>query len=352
MTICANKIIIDGYDICDDALPYCIAEVGINHNGDLTTALKMIEIAKISGADAVKFQTFSADEFCGDSEQLFTYMSKGTEITERMISMFKRYELSQNDWSEIKRFCNKIGITFFSTPQNETDLDMLLKIGVPAIKVGSDDFTNHPLLKVYASKGLPLILSCGMSDLSEIYQSLDVVGAIDGYPTILLLCTSQYPTPPEDVNLNKITTLRAAFPMVKIGFSDHTVGSLAASLAVALGASVFEKHFTLDHNMDGPDHWFSADPGELSSWVEQIKLSKKMLGSAIVRPTQAEFEIRKSFRRYIVAEKTILANEVFSENNINLKRTANGLGLPASFLSYVLGRKAARNYRRGEAIEL
>src|SRR5262249_10609741 len=151
-------------------------------------------------------------------------------------------------------------ILFFSTPQNESDLDILMKVGVPAVKVGSDDFTNIPLLKSYAASGLPLILSSGMSDLAEAYHGLDAVGAFDGYPTVLLVCTSQYPRPPEYANLARITTLRAAFPPVPIGFSDHTRGPLASALAVALGACFLEKHFTLSHDLPGPDHWFSEDP--------------------------------------------------------------------------------------------
>jgi sialic acid synthase SpsE len=217
--------------------PFVVAEVGINHNGKLDRALEMIHAASRGGCDAVKFQTFKAAEFVNDSSQMFAYRSQGREITESMLAMFQRYELPEAAWPVIKAECEKAGILFFSTPQNRSDLDILLRVGVPAVKVGSDDFTNLPLLKDYARSGLPLILSSGMSDLAEVHQALEAVGALDNYPTILLVCTSQYPTPPEDANLARISTLRAAFPMVPIGFSDHTQGPLAAALAPASSRS-------------------------------------------------------------------------------------------------------------------
>ena len=249
---------------------FIIAEVGINHNGSIDTALQMIEVAKRAGADAVKFQTFRASEFVGDPDQQFTYRSQGRQVNESMLAMFTRYELPSAAWVGIKAECDRQGIIFMSTPQNRSDLDLLLEVGLPAVKIGSDDFTNLPLIRSYAQTGLPMILSCGMSDLSEVHQALDAAGGFDGYPVALLLCTSQYPTPPIDVNLRKLRTLQGAFPGLVTGFSDHTQGPLAASLAVALGAAIFEKHFTLDHDQPGPDHWFSEDPVGLESWVQEF----------------------------------------------------------------------------------
>ena len=214
--------------------PFIVAEAGINHNGELVKAFEMIEVAKQSGVDAVKFQTFKAEEFCGDKKQTFTYKSQGKKITESMFEMFKRYEFSRDEWFQIKQKCDDENILFLSTPQNRSDLDLLLELGLPVIKVGSDDFTNLPLLEDYATTKLPMIVSCGMSDLAEVYQALDIIGTFEGYPTILLLCTSQYPTPPEDVNILKLKTLSNAFPDLVLGFSDHTQGSLASSLASAI----------------------------------------------------------------------------------------------------------------------
>lgn len=334
---------------CD---PFVVAEVGINHNGELERALEMIHVAKSAGCDAVKFQTFKATEFINDPSQMFTYRSQGKEITESMLAMFQRYELPASTWKVIKAECEKVGIVFFSTPQNRSDLDLLLRVGVPAVKVGSDDFTNLPLLKSYAQSGLPLILSTGMSDLAEAHQALEAVGALDDYPLILLVCTSQYPTPPSDANLTRITTLRAAFPMVPIGFSDHTSGPIASALAVALGAVFLEKHFTLSHDLPGPDHWFSEDPDGLTEWVNGIRTAHCMLGSPLVRPTSVEIDNKREYQRRLVAARDIAAGEILTEETITLRRVAGGKGLPPSFLDHLIGRSAPHAFKAGNPIEL
>lgn len=344
------EILINNRHIGPGHPPFIIAEAGINHNGELDKALAMVSVAKAAGADAIKFQTFKAEEFVGDPEQTYTYRSQGGEVTESMLTMFRRCELERSSWFAIKAECERQGITFLSTPQNRSDLDLLLEVGIGAIKVGSDDFTNLPLIRSYATTGLPLILSCGMSDLGEIFRSLETVGALDGYPTVLLLCTSQYPTPPEDVNLRKLVTLQAAFPSLTVGFSDHTQGPLASSLATALGASLFEKHFTLDHDLPGPDHWFSESPLELSAWVAAIRQSHQMLGSATVRPTVAEHSMRQVARRSVVALRDITAGQTLTTDNIALRRP--GTGLPPELFDSVLGKKATRALARGEPLTL
>ena len=341
---------IAGRSIGPDDPPYCIAEVGINHNGDLELAKRMIEAAKVAGADAVKFQTFKAEEFCGDLSQTFTYHSQGRAVTESMLEMFQRYEFPPETWQEIKSHCETVGITFFSTPQNRSDLDLLLKISVPAVKVGSDDFTNLPLLCSYAETGLPLILSCGMSDLAEVHQALDSVGWFDGYPVALLLCTSQYPTPPEDANITKLTTLQQAFLGLLVGFSDHTQGPLAAALAVARGARLFEKHFTLSHDLPGPDHWFSEEPEELAEWIATIHSADVLLGSPFVRPTTAELSMRGVARRSVVALRDISLGETLDRVNIGLRRP--GDGLPPAVFDKIIGLVATRNVKRGERLSL
>ncbi len=347
-----SKVIIENCVIGVDHAPFIVAEVGINHNGDLSRALEMIHVAKSAGCDAVKFQTFKAHEFVNDKSQMFTYRSQGEYITEPMLTMFQRYELPKTSWIRIKQECEKVGIIFFSTPQNRSDLDILCEVGVPAIKVGSDDFTNLPLLKSYAQTRLPMILSSGMSDLAEAHQALEAVGAFDGYPVILLVCTSQYPTPPDDTHLARITTLRAAFPMVEIGFSDHTRGSLASSLAVALGAVFLEKHFTLSHDLPGPDHWFSEDPVGLLEWVESVRASYKMLGSPIVRPTLVERDNKREYQRRLVAACDIALGELMTEQTITLRRVSGGRGFPPGFIDYLLNQPAPRAYKAGDPIEL
>jgi len=330
--------------------PFIVAEAGINHNGDLKKAFKMIKAAKKSGADAVKFQTFKAKEFCGDKNQTFTYKSQGKEVTEPMFEMFKRYEFSRDDWFQIKKKCDDEGILFLSTPQNRTDLNLLLDLGLPAIKVGSDDFTNLPLLEDYSTTNLPMIISCGMSDLAEVYQALDIIGTFDGYPVILLLCTSQYPTPLEDVNLLKLKTLANSFPDLVLGFSDHTQGSLASSVAVGFGAVFFEKHFTLDNNLPGPDHWFSEDPKSLKSWVDSIHKSYNMMGSALVKPTEKELKMRKLARRSIVVLKNIKKGEIFTKDNIGLRRA--GEGLAPVLIKDVIGLSASHDLSEGDLLDL
>lgn len=330
--------------------PFIIAEAGINHNGELEKALAMIEVAKKAGADAVKFQTFRAEDFVGDPAVTYTYRSQGQEVTESMLEMFKRYEFTREQWFLLKKRSDEQGIIFLSTPQNPSDLKLLLEIGVPAIKVGSDDFTNLHLLKNYAQTGLPMIVSCGMADLAEVYHALDAIGSLDGYPTVLMLCTSEYPTPPEDVNLLKLTTLANGFPMVIPGFSDHTQGPLASTLAVALGAAVFEKHFTLDHNLPGPDHWFSEDPEGLVEWISAIRISFLMLGSGVVRPTPKEKEMRGLARRSIVALADISPGETLTPGNLGLRRP--GKGLPATLYELVLDRKSTRKINRGTVLKI
>jgi len=289
--------------------PFTIAEAGINHNGILENAYEMIMEAKNAEVDAIKFQTFKAEEFISNQKQSYTYKSQGKEITESMFEMFKRCEFDKDEWVKIKKKCDEEKIVFLSTPQNKTDLDLLMEIGVPAIKVGSDDFINIPLLKEYSSTKLPLILSCGMANTGEVYESLEAVGSLNGYPTILLLTTSEYPTPPENVNLLKLQTLRRLFPKIPLGYSDHTQGSLASSIAVAFGAVVFEKHFTLSHNLPGPDHWFSEEPHDLKKWNESIRTAYLMLGNEQIKETIAG--IPKQHLSHIVTPPPPMARSHF-----------------------------------------
>ncbi len=347
-----SEVNIAGRKIGAGAPAFLIAEVGINHNGELEKALEMVSVAKKSGADAVKFQTFRAAEFVGDAKMTFTYKSQGKEVTESMLQMFQRYELSAEAWKVIRKRCDEEGIIFLSTPQNRTDLDILLQVGVPAVKIGSDDFTNLPLLESYARTGLPLIVSCGMSDLADAYKALETIGTYEGYPTVMLVCTSQYPTPPEQANLMRICALSQAFPGLPVGFSDHTQGVTAAVAAVALGASVFEKHFTLSRDLPGPDHWFSEDPTTLTEWVKAIRDAEKMLGTGLVKPSPEEIKNKKEFQRVMVAACPIAVGETFSADNIMMRRMPGGAGFPPGIFSILKGKAARRTYQKGDIIEL
>lgn len=340
---------IAGQVIGNEEKPFIIAEAGINHNGELSTALKMIEVAKNAGVDAIKFQTFKASEFNIDDKASYTYKSQGREVTESMLEMFQRYEFSADEWRQIKSKCDEIGIMFLSTPQNYSDLELLMELGIAAIKVGSDDFTNLPLLERYAAHKLPLILSCGMADLGEVYAALDSVEAFGRDDIALLLCTSEYPTPLEDVNLAKLKTLHAIFPNLTLGFSDHTQGSLAAGMAVSLRACIFEKHFTLDRNMAGPDHWFSENPESLRQWRQAIHDAWTLMGTALVKPTEKEREMRKLARRSLYVINTISKGEPITEENIGMFRPGNGI-MPSE-MKKLIGKKARRDMLRGHQLE-
>ena len=330
--------------------PFIVAEAGINHNGEIEKAFELIRLAKNSGADAVKFQTFTAEKFVSDKDVMYTYQSAEKEITEPLIDILKRCEFVREEWKKIKKKCDEEKITFLSTAQNRSDLDLLLEIGISAIKIGSDDFTNLPLLKNYTNTGLPLILSSGMANLSEIRDSLETVGAQEGYPTILLVCTSEYPTPPEDVNLLKFKTLSSTFPFIPLGFSDHTIGPLASSLAVANGACLLEKHFTINRNLPGPDHWFAEDPSSLTTYVNSIRTAYKMMGDPTVKPTKKEEEMKKIARRSIFTLKEIKKDEKLDDSNIGLRRP--GTGLPPKIFPTVLGKKANKDLPKLKLLEL
>ncbi|MGL5271448.1 MAG: N-acetylneuraminate synthase family protein [Selenomonadaceae bacterium] len=335
--------------ISEKAPPFMIAEAGINHNGDINIAFEMIDIAKNIGFEAIKFQTFKASEFNIDNKITYTYQSQGKKIEESMLEMFQRYEFTKDEWYKIKKKCDEKNIMFLSTPQNYSDLEMLLDIGISAIKVGSDDFTNIPLLEQYRSVGLPMILSCGMADLAEVYTSLSTVNAFDRDDVALLLCTSEYPTPPDAVNLAKLRTLRGAFPELTVGFSDHTQGYLAASMAVAFGACVFEKHFTLDNNQAGPDHWFSENPIQLKAWHDAICLANVLKGDYKIHPTQNEKKMRVVMRRSIFINKAIKKGECLDFSNLGLFRPGDGLA--PIHLKEVVGKRASRDLTKGHKLQ-
>lgn len=327
--------------------PYIIAEAGINHNGDIDLAKRMILAAKAAGADAVKFQTFHAEEFIQDKTTTYTYKSQGKEVTESMLEMFQRNEFSEAEWFDIKSFCDSHGIVFLSTPQNISDLELLMRIGIPAVKIGSDDFVNIPLVREYVKVGLPMMLSCGMASEEEINRTLLETKDI---PTVLFLCTSQYPTPPEDVNILKLNTMKDHFPNVILGLSDHTQGNEAAVMAVALGANVFEKHFTMSHNLPGPDHWFSEEPEELKKWVAAIRKANIMRGFSNLKPTVAEIEMRAIAHRSITVLEDIESGDILTEKNIGMRRP--GTGIPASMWDSVVGKKSKRKLSTGYQISM
>lgn len=258
--------------------PLKIAEVGLNHGGSLLNASEMVWVAKYSGADVVKFQTFKADEFCKKDDPLYP--------------VFKDCELPDEAWSTIAKICGDAGIMFMSTPQNPSDLELLLPLGMPAIKIGSDDCANIPLVKEYTSHGLPLIISTGMATQTQISNTYMSIKA----ERVWLVCTSQYPTPSAEARVSRIRELMDC-TQDNIGFSDHTIGTDAAVMAVAYGATVFEKHFTLDHTLDGPDHSWACEPDELEKWCSAIDNAWVLRGDPSLDLTPAEEEQRLKYQR-------------------------------------------------------
>jgi N-acetylneuraminate synthase/N,N'-diacetyllegionaminate synthase len=348
----SHKFKIGDTEIDKDSPPYVIAEAGINHNGNLNLALDMVEVAKKAGANAIKFQTFKASEFCGDKSQLFTYQSQGKTITEPMFELFNRLEFTEEQWQVIKYRSEEIGIEFLSTPQNISDLELLLSIGIKAIKIGSDDLTNIPLIKSYSSYNLPIILSTGMSNLGEIHNAVDAAGWFNGKEVSVLICTSLYPTPDKEASVSRVKTLINALPGLVVGFSDHTIGNTASIMSLALGARIFEKHFTLDKNFEGPDHWFSNTPEELVSWVNSLRVASESLGEPHLIPSKLEVDNRNEFRRVIVAVSNIQKGELLSESNIGMRRVGGGRGLQPMLFEQLIGKMAQRNYALGDVIEL
>jgi N,N'-diacetyllegionaminate synthase len=329
---------------------YIIAEIGINHNGELNRAHKMIDIAANCGADAVKFQTFHADQFCGDPSETFTYRSQGQEITESMLEMFRRYELPEASWPELATHCRERGTDFLTTPQDLSDLQLVIGLGLPAIKIGSDDLINTWLISEYRKAGLPIILSSGMAELIEVADAVKAAGWPKNPNVAILVCTSIYPTPQETANLRRIETIRNSFPGLTIGFSDHTQGNLAAVISRSLGAVIFEKHFTESHNLPGPDHWFSANPMELASWISNIRETDIYLGTGSVVPSEAEIPMRRLARRSITALRDIKAGEVLNPDNIGMRRPAGGVD--SSELSKFFGKRAKSYIRAWEHVQV
>lgn len=336
------KVKIGGVTVGDGEPCFIIAEAGVNHNGDIRMAKKLVEAAAEAGADAVKFQTFQADRLVTPYTEKAEYQKVKEE--ELQYEMLKNLELKKDDFKDLARYAEKKSIMFLSSPFDRESVDLLAEIGVPAFKIASGEITNFPLLEYVAGKGKPLILSTGMATLGEIEEALTVVKRDK---VILLHCVTSYPASIEEVNLRVMKTLSHAFG-VPVGFSDHTIGITASLAAVALGACVVEKHFTLDRALPGPDHKASLEPDELKRMIASIRDVEKGLGDGIRRVTLREEEIKRVARKSIVAAVDIPEGTVLSEDMLDTKRP--GTGIEPKHLRLVVGRKAARPIKSGELI--
>lgn len=340
--------------ICDRTIGpghpcYIIAEAGVNHNGDLALAKELVGVAAKAGADAVKFQTFKADALVAVDAPKADYQKETTGPGESQLEMLKSLELSREAHSELVKQCSESGIIFMSTPFDYESADFLCELGVAAIKIPSGEVTNLPLLEHVARKGKPIILSTGMSDFEEVEAAVGIVRSAGCDELVLLHCVSNYPADPADANLRAMETMAKAFG-VPVGYSDHTVGIEVALGAVALGACVIEKHFTLDKTMAGPDHRASLEPGELKALVKGIRKVEASLGDGRKVPTESEADTAAAARRSLVAACEIVSGTKLTEEMVEIKRP--GTGLPPSMLTEVVGKVVSHDLRKGGLITM
>lgn len=344
----ADKIKIGKRWIGEGEPCFIIAETGINHNGDVKIAKEMIDAAKAAKADCVKFQTFKAKEFIADPRLTHTYKSQGKKVVEPVIKMFQRHEFSPKEWKEIINYCKKKGVIFATSAQNPSDLDFILSlVDMPFIKIGSDDLTTGYLIEYYAKKKKPVIISTGMADFKEINEAVRTILKTGNNKLIIFHCVSLYPTSPEEANLNRMDSIKKVFGGI-VGFSDHTTGILASLAAVARGAKLIEKHFTLSKDMPGPDHWFSIDPEELKELVSGIRYIEKTMAGKNLGPAKRELAIRKPSRRSIVAALGIKKGEKITDKLIEYKKP--GTGIPPKLRNFIIGKIAKRNIKEGGLI--
>ena len=330
---------------------FIIAESGVNHNGNIEIAKKMIEVAKECGADAIKFQTFKAEKVISRYAPKAEYQKQTTGETDSQLEMVKKLELSFDDFVALKEYCDELNIMFLSTPFDFESIDFLNDLGLEIFKIPSGEITNLPYLEKIGKLGKKVILSTGMADLGEIEDALDILiscGTKKENITVLH-CNTEYPTPYEDVNLLAMLTIKEAFK-VKVGYSDHTLGIEIPIAAVALGASVIEKHFTLDKNMEGPDHKASLEPHELKAMIDAIVNIEKALGNGMKKPSKSELKNKDIVRKSIVAKREIKKGEIFTEDNITVKRPGTGIS-PMRWYE-VLGKVAPKDYKEDELIKI
>ncbi|MDC1122020.1 N-acetylneuraminate synthase [Nitrospinaceae bacterium] len=328
-----------------------IAEAGVNHNGSLDTAYKLIDVAVEAGVDVVKFQSGTAEKVISQYAPKAEYQKNSTSKSESQLEMCKSFDLDYQAHSKLINYCREKKIRFLSSPFDLDSIDMLVELGLDTLKIPSGEITNLPYLLKIGALNKTIIMSTGMAELDEVRVALDILhhsGTSKNKLTVLH-CNTEYPTPFEDVNLNAMLTLRDKLS-VKIGYSDHTLGIEIPIAAVAMGGEVIEKHFTLDKNMPGPDHKASLEPSELKAMVCAIRNIEKSLGDGIKSSSPSELKNKAIARKSIVALRRIKKGEMFSENNITTKRP--GLGISPMKWNEVMGQIADRDFSIDELIEL
>lgn len=325
---------------------FVICEAGVNHNGDIALAERLVDAAKEAGADAVKFQTFKAELLAGADADLAPYQSRAGE-SGGQAAMLRRLELDEAAHRRLQARAHKAGIVFLSTPFDEGSADLLERLGVPLFKLPSGEATNKALIEHVARKGRPIILSTGLCDLEDVRRAVGWVEGAGAPPLTLLHCVTDYPAPVEQANLRAMATLREAFG-IPVGYSDHTLGTAAAIAAAALGAAVIEKHLTLDRTMPGPDHAASLEPARFAEMVAAIREVEKALGDGVKAPMPCEERNRAAARRSLVAAKDLPEGKILETGDLAAKRP--GTGIPPYELETYIGRRLRRALRRDEPL--
>lgn len=323
---------------------FVIAEIGVNHNGHIALAKQMIDMSADAGADAVKFQTFFADELVTRRAKKAAYQLATTDPAQSQHDMLKALELTADEFADLNNYCIKKGIAFLSTPFSIRAVDLLDEVGVHAFKVSSGDLTYVQMLDYMAKKGKPIILSTGMGNMAEVEDAVRTIEAAGNTQISILHCVSNYPAAAEDCNLAAMDTIEAAFGY-PVGWSDHTKGAAMTLAAVARGAAIIEKHITLDAGMDGPDHAASMEPDDFRQMVQDIRNIELAIGSGIKRPTSAELDTAKVARRSLVSARHLKAGQILDQDDVAVKRP--GTGLPPRHLSLLLGQRVAIDLAEG-----
>ena len=337
-----------GEKVINDWNPvYIIAEAGVNHDGSVEKARELIRVAKDAGADAVKFQAFRAEKLIKKNVEKAAYQQNNTDTEQSQFEMLRQLELGEADFRTLRDCCHESGIDFLITPFDEDSLSTVIALGIPALKISSTDLTNIPFLRRAAKAGVPIILSTGMSYMAEVELA---VREIEQHQRQLVImhCTANYPTSPNQVNLRVIENMMQSWSYV-IGYSDHVEGMGASSYAVAMGCRVIEKHFTLNKTAPGPDHRASLNPAELRNFVDEIRRVETMLGDGIKRPMLCEINTRASLQKCLVAARNIAANEIIDADMLVGKRTG-GRGISPLYVDSIVGTRAKKDYRENEEI--
>jgi N,N'-diacetyllegionaminate synthase len=333
--------------ISDSDPVFIIAEAGVNHNGKISLAKRLIDMAANAGADAVKFQAFRTEELILNKVKKAPYQEKTTSSAQTQFEMLKKLEISRENNKELAAYCRKKKILFLTTPFDDISLKELDGLGLSAYKISSTDLTNLPFLRKVASKMKPVILSTGMSYMSEVESALREIGSVNK-DVILMQCTSDYPVGDGEVNLSVLNKFRERFD-VMTGFSDHTSGIGAAPFSVPMGARVIEKHFTLDKNMKGPDHKASLSPKELKELISMIRKAELFMGSSLKEPTRSEKKTRASLQKNLVAARAIKKGRKLSAEDIGAKRTG-GRGISPIEYHRVMGTQAKKDYAKDDIL--